>query len=280
MNKGIETTETRTPPPVYVVTGGLGSSGEQLARTVMAQFEGKSIPLKIVPRVAHIHTLKKVVEEAAQENGTILHTLVDPEMRAAMIRLAADQHACAIDAAGPLIERLAEVLDQPPTGKPGLYRQLHETYFKRIEAIEFTMDHDDGMQSEGWPEAEIVLLGVSRVGKTPISIYLSMMGWKVANIPLVPGIQPHPALFELDRRRVIGLTIDPTQLLYHRRMRQEHMEMGAGGPYSDPKKIYEELQATEQVYQQGGYRTIDVTDKPIESCADEVLSNIRRQLRP
>ncbi len=245
----------------------------------MAQFEGAELHLRIIPRVAHIHTLEKIVEEAVQENATILHTLVDPEMRAAMNRLAVDHNACAIDAVGPLIERLEEVVGRPPIGKPGLYRQLHETYFKRIEAIDFTMDHDDGMQPEGWPDAEIVILGASRVGKTPISIYLSMMGWKVANIPLVPGIPPHPALFELDRRRVVGLTIDPTQLLYHRQMRQVHMEMGAGGPYSDPEKIYEEIQAAEQLYRQGRYRTVEVTDKPIESCADEIQAYVTRQLR-
>jgi len=262
-----------------VVTGGLGSSGEQLARTVMAQFEGTEIPLKIIARVAHKDTLKKIVEEAVSENATILHTLVDPEMRDTMTRLAAEGQAFAIDAIGPLLDRLAQVTGLPPIGKPGLYRQLHETYFKRIEAIEFTMEHDDGMQPEGWPDAEIVLLGVSRVGKTPISVYLSMMGWKVANIPLVPGIPPRKAVSELDRRRVVGLTIDPTQLLYHRRMRQLHMEMGGGGPYSDPEQIYEEVQAAEQLYQQSGFRAIDVTDKPIESCADEILSYITRQLR-
>ncbi len=277
MNEVSERDQT-VRPPVYVVTGGLGSSGEQLARTVMAQFEGAEIPLRIIPRVAHQHTLKKIVEEAVSENATILHTLVNPEMRETMTRLAADGKAFAIDAVGPLIDRLAQVTGLPPIGKPGLYRQLHETYFKRIEAIEFTMEHDDGMQPEGWPDAEIVLLGASRVGKTPISVYLSMMGWKVANIPLVPEVPPRPAVFELDRRRVVGLTIDPTQLLYHRRMRQLHMEMG-GGPYSDPEQIYEEVQAAEQLYRQSGYRAIDVTDKPIESCADEILSYITRQLR-
>jgi regulator of PEP synthase PpsR (kinase-PPPase family) len=143
------------------------------------------------------------------------------------------------------------------------------------------MAHDDGAHPQGWPQAEIVLVGVSRVGKTPLSMYLSVLGWKVANVPLVPelrqSLRSPPELFELDRRRVIGLSIEPGQLLAHRQQRQRRL--GALGPsaYSDPGAIYEESEAARQIFARGRFSVIDVTDKPIETTADEIVERVTRQ---
>jgi regulator of PEP synthase PpsR (kinase-PPPase family) len=266
------TQKASTPPPIYVVSGNLGALGEQLARTVLAQFQDTYVPLEIYPRTTHIEQLEGIVAEAAKHKGTIIHTLVDPHLRPEMIRLSAEKGVFAIDAVGPLLERLTEVMGHEPAGKPGLYRQLHATYYKRIEAIEYTMDHDDGMNPDGWGEAEIVLLGVSRVGKTPISLYLSILGWKVANIPIVTEIKPHDHLSKLDQRRVVGLTIAASQLIYHRQLRQRRLAAGSRSRYSDPKKIFEEIEATELFFRRKGFRMIDVTGKPIESSADEIIN--------
>ncbi|GAB4540811.1 MAG: pyruvate, water dikinase regulatory protein [Anaerolineae bacterium] len=267
------------PPPIYLVSGGTGASGEQLVHTVLAQFPGHQVPVITVPRVQHAGQVADVVARAASDGGTIVHTMVDARLRLSLTRLAQQHGVACIDLMGDLLSRLTEVLGQQPIGRPGLYRQLHQAYFERVAAIEFAMTHDDGKNPQGWPQAEIVLVGVSRVGKTPLSMYLSVLGWKVANIPLVPGLPPPTSLFQLDRRRVVGLDIEPGQLVIHRQQRQRHL--GAPGPsaYTDPQSIYEELEAARRIFQQGGFTVVDVTDKPIETSADEIISRVTRQLR-
>jgi regulator of PEP synthase PpsR (kinase-PPPase family) len=218
------------------------------------------------------------VEQAARTGGTIVHTLTNSALRYQMIDLARKKNVAAIDLVGPLIERLAEVLAQEPVGKPGLYRQMNLAYFKRVEAIEFTLAYDDGKNFRKWEEAEIVLVGPSRVGKTPLSLFLSMQGWKVANVPLVPGVPPRQKLFELDRRRVIGLKIDPAELLAHRQYRQSNLGVGGSSDYNDPVKLFEEVEAAQQVYRRGRFKVIDVTNKPIETSAAQVITAVTRQL--
>ncbi len=265
--------------PVYIISGGMGALGEQLVRSTLAQFHGVDVPIKIYARVHHMNQAKTAVDEAAATGGTIVHTLVNAEIRQAVIEMAQEKQLAAIDGIGPFLDHMSTVLNQEPSGKPGLYRQLHETYFKRITAIEFTMAHDDGVNYNRWHQADIVLTGVSRVGKTPISIYLSMLGWKVANIPLIANIPPHEALFQLDRRRVVGLVIDPNQLLQHRKHRQSSLGVKGRSPYVDPTKIYRELEAARKIFRRGGFRTIDVSNKPIETSADQIVELVSRRLK-
>jgi hypothetical protein len=266
-----------TAPPIYVVSSSMGSLGERITRTVLPQFQGANVPVKIVPRVQHVHQVEQVIAEAKQTNGTIIHTIANPDLRQALIQLAVEHNVFAIDAVGPLIDRLSEQLGQEPIGKPGLYRELNEPYFKRIEAIEFTIAHDDGKQYQDWPAAEIVLTGLSRVGKTPLSLYLSMLGWKVANVPIVPGIPPRPELFELKPDRVIGLKIDPARLLYYREYRQRGLGL-AKSDYTRLEKLYEEADEAKRIFRKGGFRTLDVTNKPIETTAGQVIQLVTRQL--
>lgn len=266
-------------PPIYVVSGGLGASGEQLVRTVLAQFQNVSVPVKIIGRVNHPQQVEQAVAQAAAAEGTIVHTMVNPALRQLLVDLADEQKVKTIDLAGPLLNHLSDLLQQQPVGQPGLYRHLHETYFKRIEAIEFTRELDDGVNRQRWVEAEIVLVGVSRVGKTPLSLYLSMLGWKVVNVPLVINIPPPAELFELDRRRVIGLNVDPAQLLTHRQHRQRQLGAGGRTDYTDPVKLYEEVEVARKLFRRAGFRELDVTDKPIETIADEIITIITRQLK-
>ncbi len=264
---------------VFIVSGGTGAAGEQLVRTVLAQFADVRVPVKIIARVNHRQQVEQAVEQAAAANGVIVHTMVNPELRQMLTELAERKQVTAIDVAGPLLEHLSQLLQQAPVGQPGLYRQLHETYFKRIEAIEFTRELDDGVNRQRWAEAEIVLVGVSRVGKTPLSLYLSMLGWKVVNVPLVMGLPPPAELFELDRRRVIGLNVDPGQLLIHRQHRQRQLGAGGRSAYTDPVTLYEEVEAAHRLFRRGGFRELDITDKPIETIADEIITIITRQFR-
>jgi hypothetical protein len=262
------------PPPIYIVSGGIGASGEQVVNTVLAQFPDITVPVIPVRSVRNAVQLENVVAKAREQGGTIVHTMVDAQLRQRLIDLTRANEVTAIDLMGALLERLTDVLGQPPVEIPGLYRQLHQPYFERIEAMEYALKHDDGQNREGWPAADVLLVGVSRTGKTPLSIYLSVLGWKIANLPLVPEIPIPRELYQLDPMRVIGLKIDLDRLLTFRRRRLGQLGIPGQSAYTDPARIEEELEFAQSVFQKGGFFTIDVTDKTVEVSADEVIKRI------
>lgn len=263
--------------PVFVVSGSSGASGARLVRTALAQFPGAAARVEIVPDVRAGPQVRAVVEQAAAQGGIIAHTLVDSALRGQLVALAQARGVAAVDLIGPLLQALTQTLGQRPAEQPGLYRQLHEEDIKRIEAIEFAVEHDDGKRAHELGQAEIVLTGVSRVGKTPLSMYLSTLGWKAANVPLVKGVAPPPALFEVDRRRVVGLTIEPGQLIAYRQRRGQHLGL-PGGAYTDPEALLEELAFARDLFRQHGFASVDMTDKPVEEGASEIVSHITRRL--
>lgn len=263
---------------IFVVSGGDGASGNQLVRTALAQFPNVDVPVVIVPQVTDPAQLEQVAAEAAADGGILVHTLVDTTMRERLINLAYEKKLAHFDLMGPLLNHLQRQLKQAPLGQPGLYRKLREHDLKRIEAIEFAVDHDDGQRIHDLHRAEIVLTGVSRVGKTPMSVYLSTLGWKVANVPLVKGIEPPPILFEVDHRRVVGLMIEPGQLVIYRQRRQQRLGAGLVSGYTEPQGLVEELEFARQVFRKGGFAVFDVTDKPVEESAQEIIGIITRRL--
>ncbi|MCB9135335.1 MAG: kinase/pyrophosphorylase [Anaerolineales bacterium] len=265
--------------PIFILSGGVGASGEQVVRTVLAQFPNADVTLRIFPKITQEQQVEELFTYAVEEGALVVHTFVDPQLRAVAEKLAIDCQVTTIDLFNPLIQHLTKHLDQQPQGTPGLYRQLHLSYFERIDAVNYSLAHDDGKNPDGWKEAEIILIGVSRVGKTPLSLYLSLLGWKVANIPLIPDRPLPEKLLEIDPRRVVGLTIDPTELLYHRKYRQENLGVSAKSDYTDPVKIYEEVDSIEKLIRRHGFRRLDVTNKPLETSADEIINLIRRQLQ-
>jgi regulator of PEP synthase PpsR (kinase-PPPase family) len=242
-----------------------------VVNTVLAQFPGSEVRTITVGNVRSPEQIQEVVEKASRDGGFIVHTLVDEGLRAGIIRLAEQRRVPASDLMGELISWLQKILGQKPASRPGLYRQLNQDYFDRVAAIEYTMDHDDGKKPQEWSEADMVLLGPSRVGKTPLSLYLSILGWKVANMPFVPEIALPAQLDEIEKRRVIGLVIEPGQLVEHRLKRQSRLGVSGPSAYTDPAQIHEEVTAARRFFRQQGYAIIDVTDKPIESSADEVI---------
>ncbi len=260
---------------VFIVSGGTGFSGEQLLRTALAQFPTSEVRITVIAGIRRAEQLENAVAQAAAAGGLIVHTLVDAELRLTLDRLARNRGVLAVDLMGPLLAQLQVVLGREPVGKPGLYREKNRAAFERTEAIEYTLTHDDGCHPEDWRRADIVLVGVSRVGKTPISLYLASLGWKVANVPLVGG-EPPPELFQLHRRRVVGLTIEPDQLLAHRRWRERRLKVSLNGSYSNPLKLREELAAARRVFLQGGFAVVDITNKPVEVSAKEILEAVGR----
>lgn len=264
--------------PVYIVSGGTGASGERVVRTALAQFPEANIPVMVIPHIRTAQEVEEAVLEAAHTKGTILHTLVDVDLRRTLIRKARDNNVYSIDLIGRVMHRLANTIGQEPINQPGQYWLMRQAYFERVEAIEYTIGHDDGLSPQEWHQAEIVLVGLSRVGKTPLSMYLSVLGWKVANVPLLKDIPPPPELFKLDRRRVVGLTIEPGQLLLHRKQRQRNLGTSMESEYTNPVILYEEVEDMRKLYRRSGFAIVDVTDKPIEESADEVIALVTRRL--
>jgi hypothetical protein len=262
---------------IYIISGGVGASGEQIARTALAQFQDVDVPVVVAPLVRSGEDLRAVLDEAAATGGMIIHTLVDEDLRNQLTAAAQANAVVEIDALGPVLEDLSKLLGRQPVGTPGLYRKLREDYFRRVEAIEFAVGHDDGRKTDELRDADIVLIGVSRAGKTPLSMYLAMRGYKTANVPLVNGIEPPAELFEIDRRRVVGLTLETERLVGYRRQRQPRLGASASTVYSDPREILSDLEFARRVFRRGRFSVVDVTSKPIEESANEVVALLARR---
>ncbi len=262
------------PPPIYILSGGTGASGRQIVETALAQFP--AFRGQVVVR-GHVRTPEQagaVATEAGADGGLVVHTLVDGALRGSFLRLAGKRGVDTIDLMGPLLERIEARAAAKPLGQPGLYRKLREEYFERVEAIDFAVSHDDGSGAADLHSAEVVLLGVSRCGKTPLSMYLAANGWKAANIPIVKGIPPPEELSRVDRRRVVGLVIDHGRLLEHRRKREKLLGAFGSTAYAKPSAVFEELEFAKRIYREGGYAVVDVTDKPVEAVAEEITGTI------
>jgi regulator of PEP synthase PpsR (kinase-PPPase family) len=257
------------PIPLLIVSGGVGATGEQLVYTALAQFPEGAAAVRVVSNVRRRDQVLASVGRAKKLGGIIVHTLVDARLRAALTSEARRCHVVAIDLMGGVLSELSARLQTKPAGRPGLYRERREDYFRRVEAIEFAVAHDDGRNTEDLEVADIVLVGPSRVGKTPISMYLSMLGWKVANVPFVSGIPLPDELSAIDRRKVVALTIQPVQLRTHRRARAERI--GAGAGYADLGALKEEVIEARRLFDRMRLPLLDVTDKPIEEIANAVV---------
>ena len=258
--------------PIYIVSGGKGLAGNNMVHSLLIQYPNNNIPVIIVPHVNDHLQLVELVTKVKTEGGIIAHTLVNRELRNFLSSLCEENGVTHIDFMGEMADYLDNTLDIPSLQSPGLYREINQQYFDRIDAIEFTLNHDDGLLPERLHKAEIILTGVSRSGKTPLSVYLAMYGWKVANIPLVHGINPPKELFEVDPKRVFGLSISSGQLISHRMKRLRSMENTENINYVDERLVAHEIRNANFIFEKGGFTIINVSNKPIETSANEILN--------
>ena len=269
MNKN---NQDKKVPPIYIVSGGKGLAGDAVVQSVLIQFPNNKVPVIIVPDVLNQSKIDELIKTAQASKGVIVHTMVDPETRKLLIQSCTQHLVNHIDLVGDLSDYLSGLLNTRPISKPGLYRLSHIDYFRRVEAIDFTLKVDDGQNPEKIIQADIVLTGVSRTGKTPLSVYLAMFGWKVANVPLVPGINPPVDLFKADPGRVFGLNISPVYLIAQRANRVRTLHMEETTDYINKRKVGEELEYARRIFEKGGFTEIQITNKPIESSANEILT--------
>jgi regulator of PEP synthase PpsR (kinase-PPPase family) len=264
--------EPEHAPVVYIVSDATGGTGRRVVEAALMQFSGARVTIEQMAGVREVEEVRALVKQAAKVGGTIVHTLVLPELRQAMLTEGRRRNVVTIDLMGPLVARLSETLELAPLAKPGLMRQLDESYFERIGAIDFAVRHDDGRNPEDFSQADLVLVGVSRTSKTPISIFLAYRGWRVANVPVIANMEPPPTLFEMDRRRIIGLTMQPDRLIRLRQARLKRMTKGLPMDYARMENIQQELNWFELLLRRERWPVVDVTNKSIEECAAEIVA--------
>jgi [pyruvate, water dikinase]-phosphate phosphotransferase / [pyruvate, water dikinase] kinase len=258
-------------PPVelHIVSDSTGETAARLVLALEAQFPEQEFEEIRHARVESVEDLELAVRSARGRPAVVVYTLVDPEMRDAMRRLCrrARVHYC--DLLGHPIDAVARVSGQSARMTPGSRAPLNPAYFRRIEAMEFAVKYDDGVGA-GLDEADIVLVGVSRTSKTPLSIYLGYLGHKVANVPIVKGIEPPKELWELDPAKIVGLTIDPNRLAEIRRARVRTLG-GANRGYAELAEVYDELSESAAVQRRLGCPVLDISELSIEETAMRII---------
>jgi regulator of PEP synthase PpsR (kinase-PPPase family) len=257
---------------VYVVSDATGGTARRVVDAALMQFKDASVSVEQVPGVRKRKEVKKLVKKAANTRGTIVHTLALPDLRRIMLTEGRRRHVVTIDLMGPLLSRLSETLELAPLAQPGLMHQLDESYFERIGAIDFAVRHDDGRNPDDLVRADLVLVGVSRTSKTPISIFLAYRGWRVANVPIIANMEPPPGLFRVDRARVVALTVQVERLIKLRQARQHRMARRLFMGYARPEHVQQELDWAELLQRRERWAMIDVTNKSIEECAAEIIA--------
>ncbi len=259
-------------PAIFILSGGKGLAGNAVVQSVLIQFPNNKIPVIILPNITSKDKVAAAIDRVYEKKGVIVHTMVDPEVRKNLIKACDKRGVRHFDLVGDLSDYLSNTLDIEPISKPGLYRLSNIEYFERVEAIEFTLKHDDGQYVDRIEKADIVLTGVSRTGKTPLSVYLAMFGWKVANVPLVKGIDVPDALFTIDPKRVFGLDISINYLIAQRANRVRALNMSENDVYINKRAVREEIDFAKRIFERGGFTTVKITNKPIESSANEILT--------
>ncbi|MBN22329.1 MAG: bifunctional ([pyruvate, phosphate dikinase] phosphate) phosphotransferase/[pyruvate, phosphate dikinase] kinase [Bdellovibrionaceae bacterium] len=268
----VQLSETEKADRIIIVSDGTGETAFSTLKAAMVQFMGHPVSITRYKNVRSKEQIEAVIEDALHEKDLIVSTIVSPDLRLNLSTLAQQNSIICVDLLGPLLVSLGQYLGYEPSGTAGLLRNMNEKYFQRIEAMEYTIAHDDGRDLTGLEKADLVILGISRTSKTPLSMYLSHQGWKVANIPLIKDFQIPEEIKKLDQRRIIALTIDPEQLTEIRRARLQRLGQRNGGEYADPMVVDEEIEYASQLFKKNRkWPVFNVTGKALEETASEII---------
>lgn len=260
---------------LHLVSDSTGETLESIVKAGLGRFEGTDTIKHFWPMVRSEGHLDRVVEEIAKRPGLVLYTLINGAVRD-RLELRCDQLALpAVSVLDPIIGALSQLLGQTAVTRPGRQHVMDAAYFQRVDAINYTMGHDDGVGAEDWEEADIVIAGVSRSSKTPTSIYLANRGYKTANIPLVPESPPPPALFTLVRPLVVGLTNAPERLIAIRRNRLLSLGQTADTAYVDTANVAAEVAFARRLFADHDIPVIDVTRRSIEETAAAIINLVQ-----
>ena len=266
---------------IAIVSDGTGETATAVSRAIMAQFKKAEAYFTRFKNIRTDQQIESIFNRVESNHDLILYTVVNKKLREKISALSRKNHIRTIDLLGPSLTAFSNLLDQEPDLRPGSLREVNEEYFKRVRAMEYTLNHDDGRNLETIHLADIILVGISRTSKTPLSIYLSQHGKKVANIPLVHGSNLPTQLDEIDQRKVFALTIDPESLKEIRKKRLERLKAsGYHGHYADDSKVLNELEWANSIYKRNKkWVTFNITNKALEDTASEILKILQMRER-
>lgn len=256
---------------VYILSDSLGETAQYVARAAASQFPSQEVTYKHIPYVEDISYLKSVLEQIEPKKSILFFTLVSHDMRTFVQFCCDEANIATVDILSDAFSAIAEITGDEPIGVPGNIRRMDEAYFKKIEAIEFAIKYDDGKDAQGFRDADLVLIGISRTSKTPLSMYLAYKGIKVANLPLVPQVPIPDELYELPKGKIIGLMIRPDVLEKIRIQRLRELGVVGKNDYTDAMQILNELDYAEKIMKRIGCPVIDVSHKAVEETANTVM---------
>jgi [pyruvate, water dikinase]-phosphate phosphotransferase / [pyruvate, water dikinase] kinase len=261
---------------VYVVSDSAGDTGEHAVRAAAAQFHPLSVQIRRAAFIQSREAIDFVLAAAEEDQGIVLYTLVIPYLRDHMVEQAGRKDVTAIDLLGSLIDRLEDRFGRESRHEPGLNHVLDADYFRKVEAVEFAVRYDDARDVTGILKADIVLIGVSRTSKTPLSMVLAHKTYKVANVPLVPELVPPKELFTVSPSKVVGLTINTETLNAIRKERLKALGLPHTASYATAERIRRELDHAGQVMEKIGCVIIDVSNKAVEETAGLIVERFQR----
>lgn len=263
---------------LHLLSDSTGETLEMIAKAALAQFDDADVVRHFWPMVRSQQHLDRIMNEIASNPGLVLFTLVNAQTRERLEQRCGALGLPVVPALDAVTDALEQQLGQVAKARPGRQHTMDAAYFARVEAIQFTIAHDDGVAWEDWEEADIMLAGVSRSSKTPTAIYLANRGYKVANIPIVVESPPPAALFSLRRPLVVGLTTSPERLVQVRRNRLLTLNQAPETAYVDADRVAGEVQFARRIFADNGWPVIDVSRRSIEETAAAIINLYNERL--
>jgi len=264
-------------PVVFVVSDSMGETAQLVARAALSQFPEGAAQIKQFVHISSPEAAEELMLSARAQPTLIIFTVIIPQVREIIVARAEEHGIPTVDIMDPALTGLERITGARARREPGLIHKLDEKYFKRVEAVEFAVSHDDGRDPQGYRKADVVLLGVSRSSKTPVSMYLANRGVKVANLPIIPEVPPPPELHRIPVRKIVGLTINASKLAGIRTERVRTMGVRGESDYSDVSRILAELSYAQRLYNELGCFVVDVTDRAVEETAAMVMDFVHGQ---
>jgi len=266
---------------IYLVGEGTGETITRIARASLAQFSRENVEIKTFFLVTDKKYISRIAEQAAKDHALLAFSIVQPVLRDCLIHETERRGIKAIDVIGDFILQLSIFLKEKPMAIPGRQYILDEEYFRRIDAINFSVKHDDGKLPQGLKLSDLILVGLSRTGKTPLATYLANQGWKIANVPIHPDMLPPDELFQIDPRKVFGLVISIESLVKLRETRLKQLGLEPYAKYADPVTVADEIEWSKEFFKhRPRWRILDISNRAIEEAAASIINAYRTGKKP
>ena len=257
---------------IFVISDATGSTAEHVLRAALAQFDANDVAVERRPEVRTVEDVSRVVAEAQESGAMLVHTLASVDLRREIYLKATERRLQSVDLLGNVLSDLSSFLGATPGGVPGGVHRFDEDYYRRMDALTYVVKHDDGLGVDDLQRADIILVGVSRTSKTPLSIYLAVRGYFVANVPILHNVEPPPELFKSAQRKIVALRMDPIRLRQIREQRLRSFGENARQTYIDAQAVQQEVAYADEIYRRASWPVVDTSLKSLEETAVEVVS--------